>query len=73
MRCEQNISCLTINFKPLPSSYTDKSQLYGAVSKGDWKSLEIATREPPKKTKADVSIILLFNLHMYYLKIYKFI
>jgi len=30
-----------------------KSQLYGAVSKGNWKNLELATAEPPKKTKAD--------------------
>lgn len=30
-----------------------KSQLYGAVSKGDWEGLVTATAEPPKKTKAD--------------------
>ena len=30
-----------------------KGQLYGAISKGDWKTIESATTEPPKKTKAD--------------------
>ena len=30
-----------------------KSQLYGAISKGDWKAIQAATAEPPKKSKED--------------------
>ena len=30
-----------------------KKELYGAVAKGDWKAIELATQEPPKKSKAD--------------------
>jgi hypothetical protein len=30
-----------------------KVQLYGAVAKGDWKAIETATAEPPKKSKED--------------------
>ena len=30
-----------------------KSTLYGAISKGDWKSIATATAEPPKKSKED--------------------
>jgi hypothetical protein len=30
-----------------------KGQLYGAIAKGDWKSIETATAEPPKKSKED--------------------
>mmetsp|Transcript_18383 Transcript_18383/g.39749 ORF Transcript_18383/g.39749 Transcript_18383/m.39749 type:complete len:256 (-) Transcript_18383:559-1326(-) len=30
-----------------------KGQLYGAISKGDWKTVESATAEPPKKSKED--------------------
>lgn len=30
-----------------------KSQLYGAIAKGDWKAIESAIAEPPKKSKAD--------------------
>ncbi len=33
-----------------------KGQLYGAISKGDWKSIESATAEPPAKSKADRSL-----------------
>ena len=33
-----------------------KSQLYGAIAKGDWKSIELATAEPPKKSKEDRSL-----------------
>jgi hypothetical protein len=30
-----------------------KGQLYGAIAKSDWKSIETATAEPPKKSKED--------------------
>ncbi|KAL7527190.1 hypothetical protein ACHAXR_001845 [Thalassiosira sp. AJA248-18] len=30
-----------------------KGTLYGSIAKGDWKTLQAATAEPPKKTKAD--------------------
>ena len=30
-----------------------KSNLYGAISKGDWKGIQAATAEPPKKSKED--------------------
>ncbi len=30
-----------------------KGQLYGAIGKNDWKSIETATAEPPKKSKED--------------------
>jgi hypothetical protein len=30
-----------------------KSQLYGAIAKGDWKGVAAATAEPPKKSKED--------------------
>ena len=30
-----------------------KSQLFGAVSKADWKNIVLATQEPPKKSKED--------------------
>jgi hypothetical protein len=30
-----------------------KNDLYGAIAKGDWKGLEAATQEPPKKSKED--------------------
>ena len=30
-----------------------KGQLFGAISKGDWKFIESATAEPPKKSKED--------------------
>lgn len=33
-----------------------KTQLYGAISKGDWKAIEAATAEPPKKSKEDRSL-----------------
>lgn len=33
-----------------------KSDLYGAVAKGNWKALEAATAEPPKKSKEDRSL-----------------
>ena len=33
-----------------------KSELYKAISKADWKSIESATAEPPKKTREDLAL-----------------